>query len=128
MSFDVVLSDLKTIYPANEDLPYAERNHLTEDDIRKWCALIGQSRAVLFDRIATWLALGFNNSELSFGFCDAVVNDIFGVITSSDEPTPKHFWEIYLAFDAGEYYHNRDEDPVPTYTRPAIAAIIAKLS
>ena len=34
------------------------------------------------------------------------------------------FWQVYLAFDEGEYYHgdNRDEDPVEAYTRPLVAA------
>lgn len=33
MSFDVVHSDLKTIYQANADLSYTGGNHLTEDVI-----------------------------------------------------------------------------------------------
>ena len=72
------------------------------------------------------LARGFHNSELSFEFCDAVVNDIHGVITSANEIRPTLFWDVYLAFDEGEYYHNdkRDEDPSEAYTRPMIARIL----
>lgn len=126
MSFDAVLVELKSIDQANLGKPYSNRTHLAEDDIQRWSALAGESRAVLYDHIAIYLARGFHNSELTFEFCDAIVNDIHGVITSSDEARPALFWEIYLAFDEGEYYHNemRDEDPVEVYTRPEIARIV----
>jgi hypothetical protein len=63
---------------------------------------------------------------LTFAFCDAVVNDLHGVITFANELRPGLFWEVFLAFDEGEYYHgnNRDEDPAEIYTRPLIAHII----
>src|SRR5579872_1492722 len=99
MSFDAVLSDLRIIYKVQPGELHCDRNHLTEDDIGNWCALVGQPRAVLFDQIAIWLARGFHNSELAFEFCDAVVNDILGIITSGPDPAPKLFWKIYLAFD-----------------------------
>ncbi len=40
--------------------------------------------------------------------------------------TPALFWDVFNAFDEGEYYHDIDhkEDPVETYTRPLIAEII----
>ena len=81
----------------------------------------------MYDLIAVYLARGFHDSELSFEFCDAVVNDIHRVITFADESRPALFWDVYLAFDEGEYYHNdkRDEDPVEVYTRPMIARIVA---
>jgi hypothetical protein len=130
MSFDVVLNDLRAIYQAPSGVPHSGSIHLAEDDIRRWIALMGEPRSVLYDRIAIYLARGFHSSELPFAFCDAVVNDISGVITSADENRPELFWEVYLAFDEGEYYHNnkRDEDPVEVYTRPRIARIVATLN
>ena len=88
--------------------------------------MIGEPRAVLYDRIAAYLVLGFYNSELTFEFCDAVVNDIHGIISFTDEVRPDLFGQVYLAFDEGEYYHgdNRDEDPVEVYTRPLVARIV----
>jgi hypothetical protein len=81
---------------------------------------------MLYDQIAIRLAYGFHASEMTFAFCDAVVNDLHGVIISADELRPELFWAVYLAFDEGEYYHgnNRDEDPVEVYTRPMIARIV----
>jgi hypothetical protein len=54
------------------------------------------------------------------------MTDLSGVITTADEHNPEFFWQVYLAFDEGEYYHddNREEDPVEVYTRPMITQII----
>jgi hypothetical protein len=101
MSFDVVLNDLKAIYQAPSGVPHSGNLHLAEDDIRRWIALMGEPRSVLYDRIATYLARGFHSSELPFAFCDAVVNDICGVMTLAGENRPELFWEVYLAFDKG---------------------------
>ncbi len=90
---------------------------------------MAEPRSVLYDRIAIYLARGFQRSELTFAFCDAVVNHIHGVIISADEHRPDLFWKVFLAFDEGECYHDnkRDEDPVERYTRPQIARIVESL-
>ena len=87
------------------------------------------SRADLYDQIALRLARGFYDSELDFTFCDAVINDMFGVIISVNEVHKELFWRVFSAFDEGEYYHknNRDEDPVEVYTRPMIHQIIESI-
>lgn len=131
MSFDLVVADLQHIYPAAGDgLNYRSRARLTEHDLQKWTALVGLSRPALYDEIAVYLARGFHTRELTFDYCDAIVNDIHGVITSADELRPDLFWEVYLSFDEGEYYHNdnRDQDPAEQYTRPSIARIIESIS
>jgi hypothetical protein len=57
------------------------------------------------------------------------VNDLFGLVTNTEGPRPSMFWEVYLAFDEGEYYHGdkRDEDPVEVYTRLLIARVLETL-
>jgi hypothetical protein len=120
-----IIGELKTFYKDGVHYRALDR-HLTEADVERWTAASGWSRSQLFDEIATYLALGFNSSELSFEFCDAVVNDLLGPVTNTSGLRPKVFWEVYSAFDEGEYYHdnNRDEDPVDVYTRPMIARIV----
>jgi hypothetical protein len=58
-----------------------------------------------------------------------VVNDLSGPVTNTSGPKSQIFWEVYSAFDEGEYYHgnNRDEDPVEVYTRPMIARLVEVL-
>ena len=127
MSFDDVKENLVRLYQIHADDSEAR---LREEDVQRWSLSLGIPRSELYDRIATYLARGFNSSELSFEFCDAIVNDVHGVITFADEERPDLFWKVYLAFDEGEYYHggNREQDPVEVYTRPQIAQIVSAIS
>jgi hypothetical protein len=123
-----IIDELKTFYKDEVEYRSLER-HLTETDVERWSNESGWSRSQLFDEIAKLLALGYNASELSFHFCDMVVNDLASPVTNTSPPRPQIFWEVYSAFDEGEYYHgnNRDEDPVEVYTRPMIAQIVEVL-
>ncbi len=127
MSFDDVEADLIRLYQIHADDPEAR---LREEDVQRWSASLGIPRSELYDRIAVYLARGFNDSELSFEFCDAIVNDLHGIITFADEERPDLFWKVYLAFDEGENYHgnDREQDPVDVYTRPWIARIVSGVS
>jgi hypothetical protein len=120
-SFDVVATDLFRLYGPNGE-------GLTEQDVSRWSEWTALDRGKLYDQIALFLACGFHNGGLPFDFCDRVVNDIHAVIINADEFRPEIYWETYLAFDEGEYYHNnnREEDPVELYTKPQIARIVAK--
>jgi hypothetical protein len=126
MNFAEVASELRGLYNDQSHYPECRVPGLREADFQRWCKTLDVPRSELFDQIALDLARGFYASDLTFGFCDAVINDLFGLITSSNEPSPDLFWRVYLAFDEGEYYHdnNRDEDPVEVYTRPMITRII----
>ncbi|WP_348261176.1 hypothetical protein P8935_15375 [Telmatobacter sp. DSM 110680] len=124
-----IIDELKTFYKEGVEYRSLER-HLTEEDVERWRNACGCSRSQLFDEIAKGLALGYNASELLFDFCDMVVNDLASPVTNTSGPKPQIFWEVYSAFDAGEYYHgdNRDEDPVEVYTRPMIARVVELLA
>jgi len=128
MNASDIIDELKTFYKDGVDYRNLDR-HLTETDIERWSSECGWPRSQLFDEVAKRLALGYNTSDLSFDFCDMVVNDIFGPVTNTSGPKPQIFWDVYSAFDEGEYYHgnNRDEDPVEVYTRPMIARIVEVL-
>jgi hypothetical protein len=123
-----IIGELKTFYKDGVEYRSLDR-HLLEADVERWSNLCGWSRSQLFDEIAIRLAIGYNTSELSFKFCDMVVNDLFGPVTNTSGPKSQIFWEVYSAFDEGEYYHgnNRNEDPVEVYTRPMIARVIELL-
>ena len=125
MSFDVVWADLKDIYQVSSNQWPFFTARLTEADVQRWSACMGVSRAALYDQIAIHLARGFHTSELDFMFCDAIVNDIHGVITHSLEDRPDLFWRVFLAFDAGEFLPKGQQgNPIDTYTRPQIAQIV----
>jgi len=126
MSIHAVIAELKEMYRAALEGTSSEISRLSDDDIRRWSANLAIARGALYDKIALNLARGFYKRELPFWFCDRIVNDIHKVIMDVNEDRPKLFWSIFLAFDAGEYYHEgkRSEDPVATYTRPLIAKIV----
>ncbi len=123
-----IIDELKTFYKDGVEYRSLDR-HLSEADVERWSSACSWSRSQLFDEIAKLLALGYNTSELTFEFCDMVVNDLSTPVTNTSGPRPLVFWEVYWAFDEGEHYHgdNRDEDPVEVYTRPMIARIVAVL-
>ena len=126
VAFAAVTADLSRIY--NEATLRRGMSGLTGDDVQRWTALMNVTPPELYDRIAIYLANGFHEGELSFRFCDAVVNHLHGVIILSGGSWPELFWKIFLAFETGESYR-RDkphEDPVATYARPLIAEIVAE--
>jgi hypothetical protein len=134
MSFDAVLSDLRSMYgayllPATD--PDVRLVRLTEDNVKRWDELAGGTRKSLYGEIALYLARGFHASELTFDFCDWIANDLFGIMTSGPESDwSEDFYEVYSAFDEGE--HSRSdkpgEDPIEAYTRPLIARIVTGIS
>jgi hypothetical protein len=103
---------------------------LTDAHIRAWTVGTGFARSELYDRIAIYLARGFHRSELDFEFCDEIVNTIHGIITLADESRPDLFWQVFLAFDSGEFYRDNDrsQDPIEAFTRPLIAKVIEQYS
>jgi hypothetical protein len=104
-----------------------EQPLVTDQLIREWCDTTGLPRGELYDRIAIWLACGFHRSELGFRFCDAIVHEIHGIIIRANEDRSTVYWEVFLAFDAGESTHS-SKTPVETYTRPQIAELIERYS
>jgi hypothetical protein len=127
MDASEIFAELKVNY--NDDylsLPAPRAGKLTDADIQCWSESLGRPRAAVYELIALHLARGFHNFALTFRYCDDIVNDLHSVISSLDECRPPLFWEVFLAFDEGEYYHgnNRQEDPEATYTRPLIARIV----
>ena len=76
-----------------------------------------------FDRFGTSLAKLYDAGDLNYEFCDALVNiafsDFLGLFDNENgEPWPTDFYEVYEAFDAGEYYRKDDksDDPVMDHT------------
>ena len=95
----------------------------------------GSSKEQLCDAVAAELALRFSEDSFSYNFCDDLANVMFGWLVSGfgDSTTteiPDFFFNVYLAFDEGEYRHpgdGEDVDPEVKYTRPLIAEIVREL-
>lgn len=133
-TFEAVWTDLTKIYSVrNKERPwYTPR--ATEDDLQRWARQTGMSDKELMDQIAVRVARGFYNREFDFTFCACVIGDL-QALDIKRSCQLKLFWQIWLAFDAGEFYRldasgevKRDEDPGEVYTRPLIAELLAKNS
>ena len=106
---------------------------MTDDSLFDLAAELRISPALLYDLIAVWLATGFYEGKLGFTFCDQVVNRMFSAATGAavarEWQWPDLWWDVYLAFDEGEYHHDGDksDDPVAEHTAPMIAEIVGRL-
>jgi len=79
----------------------------------------------MLDHISSQIAERYLSGEISFTYADSVLNGLFEIILqgSDGRMASDLAWEIYLAFDAGEYNHHGDgpeTDPESKYTRPLL--------
>lgn len=67
--------------------------------------------------------------------CDGIMNDLWGSVLDSiagrpenSVPVPYPFYDVFEAFDAGEYHRKTDksDNPVAEHTDPMIAELLAK--
>jgi hypothetical protein len=126
-TIDDIITRLQTAYTPG-DWQIVQQVLITDREIAEWSEKTGLLRSNLYDALALRLAFGFHNHSFDFDFCDQVVNDLHAVISVQNEDRPELFWNVFLAFDAGEFYPNGDRsiDPVEAFTRPQIAQIIRK--
>ena len=130
MNIDALIPDLWQRYPFLDDKSLRVRlGGIGEEDVAKWASEGSGDRGEVYNALARHLAVAFHRGALPFAFCDAVMNDLETVILNADDERPDFFWQVYLAFDGGEYARSDkpDEDPVEAYTRPQIASIVEQL-
>lgn len=104
---------------------------LSANDIERWTGIVGSTKRHAYDVIARHLAVGFHEGRFPFWFCDAVANAVIGFVYDDSikkgEDLPALFYEVYLAFDAGEV-GRAGMDPIEVHTRPMIAEIVRNLA
>lgn len=81
-----------------------------------------------FNQLSLLIAKKFDVGEMSYEDGDYAMNGVWPImldyIMKNDVPLIEPCYEIYCAFDAGEYDHGDGADPVEKYTVPAIKAIL----
>ena len=90
----------------------------------------GWSREHFCDEFSRRIAHGYAIGRLSYDVADAAMNRlyVFGYGNESGG-LPAYSWDVYRAFDEGEYRHYgdaEDVDPEQKYTRPQILAILGR--
>lgn len=107
--------------------------HAGSDDIEKWAGERGLNLPDFLDVIGIEIAKRYHFGERSFEFSDSLVNDLWGLLIdrvahNNDIRWPDDFYEVYEAFDAGEFHRlpDRSDNPQADFTKPLIAAFLAK--
>ncbi|MFZ5637768.1 MAG: hypothetical protein ACOY82_14400 [Pseudomonadota bacterium] len=84
--------------------------------------------------LAIYVATRYASGQMDFDEADKIMNVAWSICVSKefweeyDRIVPEVTYEVYEAFDAGEYYHSGDGpdvDPEVKYTKPMIAAFLA---
>jgi hypothetical protein len=107
-------------------------NRLTSDDVVQFAGAL--DNAGFYNAAALEIAKRYHGRELSYTFCDSVINDLWRAVLDGLKPLnntiPEPFFEIYEAFDAGEFYRKPDksDDPVAEFTDPAIEEVVKRFS
>lgn len=92
------------------------------------------SPGALLDGLAALVATDYSSETITFTEADTIMNAAFGVsyteefLAENDDAFRSSMFEVYLAFDEGEYYHQGDppeDDPELKYTKPLIAKYLA---
>lgn len=107
--------------------------HAETDEINKWASERGISLSDFLDRIGIEIAERYQAGQRTFQFCDSLVNDLWDalidrVANNDDVRWPDGFHEVYEAFDAGEFHRlpDQSDDPESDFTKPLVAAFLAK--
>jgi hypothetical protein len=79
---------------------------------------------------ALHIAKAFLSGRLGFDAADAAMNSLFTYsYTSADRGMPETAWDVFNAFDQGEYRKEADpagSDPTELHTRPMLVEALAK--
>jgi len=104
---------------------------ITHEDVTRLAKAIGLT--AFYNSAGLEVAQRFDNGSLSYAICDAIMNDLWNLALDDlddldAQQLPEPFYQIYEAFDAGEYHRrsNKAEDPVAEFTQPMITEILRK--
>lgn len=114
MTLDAILALCMTRTPTSEEMrSFCRAASLTVDDAVNSIALA----------VARRYALG----SIDYATGDKAMNCLYSYAFLQENRLPSPMYEVYLAFDEGEYVHrgdSKDVEPEAKYTRPMIAKIL----
>lgn len=102
----------------------------THSDVIEWAGTLDSGN--FYNATALQIARLYNDGELTYSFCDALMNDLWSAAQAGfgagSNHVPQPFFDIYEAFDAGEYHRKPDksDDPVAEFTNPVIAELVTR--
>ena len=128
MDVDRIVTELRE----KAEQPFRPCPLTTPDDLMQW-GIDDETLNNMLDAVSLRVARCYAAGELTFEIADAIVNELYHLPIAYSARTenfwPPLFWEVYLAFDSGEFHRTRDrsDDPIADHTDPAIQALILRL-
>ncbi|WFU06265.1 hypothetical protein QA648_24430 (plasmid) [Rhizobium sp. CB3171] len=99
---------------------------ISSDDVLGWVGSL--SNHDFFSSVGLRIARKYRAGTVNYSVCDSIMNDLWSVLVGhlEEHALPSPFYEIYIAFDAGEYHRMADYSDVPErdYTVPMIDNIL----
>ncbi len=107
----------------------APGQRITENHVRSLTEDL--SNEAFYNSLGLEVARRYQGGALSYTRCGSIMNDLWSVLVGhlNSRMVPSPFYEIYEAFDAGEYHRKKDkrDSPETDFTRPMIEAILANV-
>ncbi|MEI2299754.1 hypothetical protein [Ensifer sp. MJa1] len=101
---------------------------VTHDDVVRRAGTLDNWE--FYNAAAIEIARKYHHGALTYRFCDGVMNDLWSAVQagfgSGHNTLPQPVYEVYEAFDAGEYHRAEDgsDDPIADFTDPHIADLV----
>jgi hypothetical protein len=122
----------------NEFADTSDLQPLTQARVDTWVARSGTTAPEVYDAIALVVAKGFDSGDLTYQFCDCVMNLMGSWYWLQMAPRAgtrelggihlfrRLFEDVYNCFDAGEFHRQLDnsDDPVAEHTVPMVRALL----
>ena len=121
MDFDKIIAELHTRAAPGE------QTRVDEEDLLRWSS--GDITLAFQDALALAVARAYHAGRLSYTVCDDIMNDLWWFVMSGRPiKIPPLLYEVFEAFDAGEFHRKKDrsDDPVADHTDPWIADIVMR--
>src|SRR6478735_11137150 len=99
---------------------------------RRWVGDETSRDIELIEAVCRFIAIAYHDGRIPFEEADAVANLLWEYESAylTERITPPILWDVFTAFDAGEYHRTTDQsdDPVGEFTNPAIAKIVSRFN
>lgn len=107
-------------------------NKTRKDDYLKCADEVGIDVPKFFNRVSLYIAHSFINGSMPYDYADCAMNEICPEMTDycieNDIPLIEPCFQIYVAFDLGEYTCKDGCNLVKKHTRPSLEKILGTYS
>ncbi len=104
---------------------------ISDDDIIRWAGTLNNSN--FYDAVGLKIASEYQEGRLSYTMCDTLVNELWSCVLRGftgfkKNQVPPVFYDVFVAFDAGEYHRvpDKSDNPVAEHTDKLIHELLVR--